>query len=122
MPRRLLSVWIVLATFVVGGVVAPGLHRVYHNLDRVTEQRRPCHASEVHDTDTSQWTEETVGTDAFSCTLCTVRLLVVPPAPESTAPSHKTGRASVRARSHLTSALVFADRFIRGPPIASEES
>jgi len=119
MPRCLASVWLLLTVFTVGGVVAPTLHRTQHGLDRLTVAETPCHPVSVHEAEEPQMTGEETSLNAFDCTLCTVRLLVVPSAPQGRSTPTVATTASAGAKPHLTAARVFADHTIRGPPALS---
>ncbi len=119
--RRHISVWILLTAFVVGGVAGPSLHRVQHAGQQIADQTEtPCHAPGVHDAEGPLWTHEATDLGKADCLLCATRLLVVPPAPAPSLASRASLTSVVTPVSHVASAHVAADRFIRGPPSLSK--
>lgn len=118
-PRRIVSVWLLLTTFVVGGLVGPTLHRVHHSMERLSLLTEPCHSPDVHEANSLQWTKGTLAADALDCTLCTVRLLSVPSASEKAVAPLRFGSPRTGVESHLLAAPVFTDRTIRGPPVVA---
>lgn len=119
--RRHISVWLLLAAFVLGGVAAPVLHQVQHGTVEVSPRPdEPCHTAGVHQSDRSLWTEASVDLTPPDCTLCATRLLVVLPTPAPTTSPRVIGTTDVALQSHVAAARVATDRFIRGPPSRSE--
>lgn len=117
--RRLehIAVWCLLAVFAVGGVLGPSLHRVKHGMEEIASApERPCHSSEVHTTDVPLWTQADRTIRGLECDLCATRLLVTLPSLGPGVVPEATGTTWTSTRSHLTSAFVVADTFIRGPP------
>lgn len=117
--RRLrhFSVWILLATLVAGGVLAPPLHDLQHAAERAAlSTDEPCHTSAVHDAEVPLVTEQGDRVEAPDCELCARRLVVVQPVfgPIAIPILRRTIQSEVW--SHLASAQTVTDRFIRGPP------
>jgi len=114
---RYIAVWILLATVVAGGVLAPSLHRAQHGAEMLTEAPEgPCHSVAVHNTDVPLWTPEAERATVPECDLCATRLLVVPSSQNPIAVPHGFAVIWETTTSHLFSAAVVAGPFIRGPP------
>jgi len=106
-----IAVWVLLATFVVGGAVGPVVHRTQHAVER-TSASSHTHAA----TDVPVWCGESVDVAGPDCVLCTTRLVVVPSAVVRAEAPHVLATAWDATRAHLTSANVVAAPLIRGPP------
>lgn len=108
---RHIAMWILLATFVVGGALGPVVHRTQHAAEQTSA------SSHIHGaTDGPVWCGEPVDVVAPDCVLCTTRLVVVPSAMGRPALPHVLATAWDVRRAHLTSSNVVAVPFIRGPP------
>ena len=106
-----MAVWVLLATFVVGGAVGPVVHRTQHAVERASAFSH-THAA----TDGPVWCGESVDVVAPDCVLCTTRLVVVPSAVGQSTSPHVLATAWDATRAHLTSSNVVAAPLIRGPP------
>ena len=116
---RFISACTLIVVFAAGGVVEPVLHWTQHASQQANADRG-CHSEAVHTAEGAVWTHEDGDLFAPDCDLCATRLLVVTPAPRPpTSPQH-VGTTRVAHRSHVASAAVFTDRFIRGPPFLLE--
>ena len=113
---RSLLAWLLLVAVAMGGVAGPVVHRVQHAVEQAAAADGTCHPAAVHTAEGPQWAE--TGADLFApeCTLCATRLLVVFPTPAPTSAPRVMGTTAVKGVSHVTTAHVAADRFIRGPP------
>ena len=119
--RRHISVWLLLAAIVAGGVLGPTLHRVQHGVQRMADQPvAPCHTDGVHRADGPVWTDAASELGAPECDYCATRLLVVPPTPAPSTSPLVVGTTAVQPSSHVAAAHVERPRFIRGPPSLSE--
>lgn len=117
--RRLrhIAVWLLLATFLAGGVGGPVVHHLQHAAERMeTVSDTPCHSAAVHHSDVPVVADGSATVTAPECDLCARRLLVV--LPQLTPPStpHVTGTTRVILRTHLAPVHVSVPRPIRGPP------
>lgn len=113
---RFIASCVLLVAFAAGGVVGPVLHWGQHAAEQAAAADRACHNEAVHTAEGAVWTHE--GGDLFApdCDLCATRLLVVMPAPQPSMSPQYVGTTRVAHQSHVASAAVFTDRFIRGPP------
>lgn len=109
--------WLLLVTFVAGGLLGPSLHRVHHTLERAAQES--CHPDAVHDAEIPLWGEEEAPVTAAHCTLCVTRLLVVLPSLKTLTSPRILGTPSMERGTHLAAVQVFAHRTIRGPPVLS---
>jgi hypothetical protein len=116
---RSIAGWILLATFVAGGLAGPSLHRVQHAMDRMARaDDAPCHGPEVHESEVPLWTEASGQIDVQECDVCARRLLLVPPVFGSFSEPIVAGAVQIESLSHLTIDRTATDQFIRGPPFA----
>lgn len=113
---RSLSAWLLLVAFAAGGVGGPVLHQVHHAAEQADPTEQPCHSGDVHAAEGTVWTDDATGLSVLDCDLCARRLLVVVPSPVPLSTPQRVGTAEVERRSHVASATVFDDRFVRGPP------
>lgn len=119
--RRSILVWLLLATFVVGGVASPVLHRAQHGATQIAEQAaETCHAPGVHRAEGPVWTEAAVDLAVPECLLCSTRLLTLPSAPVLSVSPHAADGTAGILREHVALAPVATHLFIRGPPSRSE--
>lgn len=114
---RDITAYLLLVTFVAGGLLGPSLHRVQHALEQAAEE--PCHTNAVHNADAPVVGDEDAAVHASHCALCVTRLLVVLPTIETLTSPVILGAPSVEVGVHLAPVDVFADRAIRGPPSLS---
>ena len=113
---RFISACVLLVAFGAGSVMGPVLHRAQHAAEQAAAANRICHNEAVHTAEGAVWTHESKDLFAPDCDLCATRLLVVTPAPRPSTSPQQVGTTAVAHRSHVASAAVFTDRFIRGPP------
>lgn len=113
---RFISACFLFVAFATGGVAGPVLHWVQHAATQAAAASRDCHSEAVHTAEGAVWTHEAEDLFAPDCDLCATRLLVVMPALQPTTSPQREGTPRVEHRSHVASASVFANRFIRGPP------
>lgn len=114
---RDITAYLLLVTFVTGGLLGPSLHRIQHALEQAAEE--PCHTNAVHKADAPVVGDEDASVYATHCALCMSRLLVVLPTIEMLTIPMVGGDSSVELGMHLAPTDVFRDRFIRGPPSLS---
>lgn len=114
---RPIAVWTLLATVVAGGVIGPSLHRVQHGLEAMQEAPDgPCHTAAMHNTDVPLWTPEAPQAVVVDCDQCATRILGVSSSQAPVAVPRVLAATWTERASHLLSAAVVADPFIRGPP------
>lgn len=106
-----IAVWGLLATFVVGGIVGPVVHRAQHAVERASASSHAHAAADV-----PVWCGEPVDVAAPDCVLCTTRLVVVPSVVDRAGGALALAIAWDATRAHLTSSNVVAAPLIRGPP------
>jgi hypothetical protein len=116
---RYIAVWLLLVTFVAGGVAGPVVHRLYHAAEQMATADEPCHPASVHNADAPVWAAD-ANLRIPACDLCATRLLVVPPKLAPFSSPRTAGTARVVLRTHLAPVHVATDRTIRGPPLVSE--
>lgn len=115
--RRPILVGLLLATFVVGGVAGPVLHRAQHGATQLAEQAEtPCHAPGVHRAEGAVWAEAAVDLAVPDCVLCTTRLLVVPSAAVLPVAPRVMGVTVGAPGTRVAQSPVAPHHFIRGPP------
>lgn len=111
---RDITAWLLLVTFVAGGLLGPSLHRIHHAVEKAAEE--PCHSEAIHNADTPLLGSDDDSVHASHCALCVTRLVVVLPALETLTVPTILGSPSVDVGVHLTPVHVFTHRTIRGPP------
>ncbi|MFB6230315.1 MAG: hypothetical protein ABEL04_04090 [Salinibacter sp.] len=113
---RSISAWLLLVVFAAGGIGGPFLHQVHHASERAAPTDRSDHSVDVHTTEGTVWTDEAPDLSTLDCDLCARRLSVVTPAPAPFMAPQQGSTTEVEHRSHVASATVFNDWFVRGPP------
>lgn len=117
---RHIAVWLLLATFVAGGVGGPVVHHLQHATERMAAASDTnCHSAAFHNAELPVVGDAASEVTAPECDLCATRLLVVLPEMAPTAAPSVTGTARVVLRTHLAPVHVSTDRTIRGPPLVS---
>jgi hypothetical protein len=117
---RHIAVWLLLVTFVAGGVGGPVVHHLQHAAEhRAAASDANCHSAAVHNADMPVLADAASKVTAPECDLCATRLLVVLPEMAPTAAPSVTGTTRVVLRTHLAPVHVSTDRTIRGPPLVS---
>lgn len=103
---------LLLATFVVGGILSPSLHRAQHGVLQL-EAAPHTHAAD----EGPVWCGQQIQVRGPDCALCTSRLVVVRPAHRPVGQSHVWAVGWTPEYAHLTSSLVVEAPLIRGPPV-----
>lgn len=117
---RHIAVWLLLATFVAGGVGGPVVHHLQHAAERMAAASDTnCHSAAFHNAELPVVGDAASEVTAPECDLCARRLLIVPPHVTLAAASLVTGTTQVLLRTHIAPVHVSPPRPIRGPPLTS---
>jgi len=116
---RALSAWIVLASFLLGGVLGPVVHEGHHAAEAAHASQEVCHIDAAHNADGPVAVSDANATAFADCKFCATRHVatsherVRPPRP---ALGYGTWVASLDSQTSVSHVDV---PIIRGPPLFS---
>jgi hypothetical protein len=116
--RQLTALGLLLA-LVMGGQLAPNVHRAQHASERVAEQAAAAQACTHEGHDAPVWHAGAAAWHAPDCALCTVRLVVTPDRSAHTPTPLRLAAAVPLSPSRALPAVATGHLPIRAPPHAA---